>query len=536
MATKTKMTPDEFRVATYATLAPEIVDMAVASLVVEDLAHFDSSVEKRKQAEIKKFRRAVLKSYIEVRKHYKGQHDQKDHGNREPKNQPIENFLSERQRAMFDEAFPQGGLEDDILGWITGRGFLDYAKQRQAQAQREYEASIANSVEGDIGNLGTLLGRDLSGAAHQAGHAERILGSAQDANWTMATREAIDYFGVGESGVGKAVAALSLLGRYGPRLAQRLTMYRNRFQGHVLPPDPGNIKGYNGNDMKAKVSNYLWNRVKEQGRGSRLSAESGGSIPSEGLIINQDGEVVARALGVAGDTYMPFNYNQLSKFKGSTLVRSRDLGGPTREDLHQAMLLGADTVRVVSRNGVFEIGLSDISKGLRNTNHISILNRYDRLLSNTNRDYDGYDRALQALRSEFPLYFKEARGVKASPDSHIPDRKYKAYQAQTPPRPSTLSSVRDAAQGVLGPSPTSQPARVITAPTGQPVRTTSNAYERQYGTRTEAPERPTSTRTLTDEQLAAVDFLRDAPIDDDEKREILAEIGMDMDTLREMTE
>lgn len=98
---------------------------------------------------------------------------------------------------------------------------------------------------------------------------------------------------------------------------------------------------------------------------SKLQMESGKLPPSEGVIINADGDIVTQAVGYNEDHYLPFNLKNLKGLQGGSYVRTRSTGGLTSEDIYTGLIAGARSVTVVSRTGVFTLDFNDDLRGGR---------------------------------------------------------------------------------------------------------------------------------------------------------------------------
>lgn len=98
---------------------------------------------------------------------------------------------------------------------------------------------------------------------------------------------------------------------------------------------------------------------------SEIQRKSGRIPPSEGVLINRDGAIVAQAVGHADDHYLPFNLKNLKSLNGGEYVRSRSKGGLTTEDIYTGLVSGARQVTVVSNSGVFTINFEDDFRGGR---------------------------------------------------------------------------------------------------------------------------------------------------------------------------
>lgn len=101
---------------------------------------------------------------------------------------------------------------------------------------------------------------------------------------------------------------------------------------------------------------------------SELHRQSGKIPPSEGIIIDRDGEIVTQAVGFAEDHYLPFNLKNLKNLDGGTYVRTRSRGGLSTEDIYTGLVSGAREVTVVSNSGTFTIEFSPDFRGVRRYN------------------------------------------------------------------------------------------------------------------------------------------------------------------------
>jgi hypothetical protein len=109
---------------------------------------------------------------------------------------------------------------------------------------------------------------------------------------------------------------------------------------------------------------YLVKRLPSK-RLADLQLNSGKIPPSEGVIINSEGEIVTQAVGYQEDHYLPFNLKNLKGLKGGAYVRTRSSGGLTSEDIYTGLVGGARSVTVVSRSGVFTLDFDDHLRGGR---------------------------------------------------------------------------------------------------------------------------------------------------------------------------
>jgi len=114
----------------------------------------------------------------------------------------------------------------------------------------------------------------------------------------------------------------------------------------------------------------------------KLQLESGGTPPSEGFLLDKEGNIVTQAVGYGDDHYLPFNLRHLAKLRGGEYIRSRSVGGPTSEDIYTGLMAGAKRVTVVSRSGTFTVDFKDDFTGKRRYNDKAkrMVGRYEKLL------------------------------------------------------------------------------------------------------------------------------------------------------------
>jgi len=96
-----------------------------------------------------------------------------------------------------------------------------------------------------------------------------------------------------------------------------------------------------------------------------LQLASGNTPPSEGVIINSNGQLATQAVGYADDHYLPFNLKNLKSLKGGEYIRTRSVGGLTAEDVYAGLVSGARQVTVTSRSGTFTMTFEDDFRGGR---------------------------------------------------------------------------------------------------------------------------------------------------------------------------
>lgn len=110
--------------------------------------------------------------------------------------------------------------------------------------------------------------------------------------------------------------------------------------------------------------NYLARKLPSP-KATELSIEAGRVPPSQGVIIDDSGNVVTEAMGYASDHYLPFDLRNLGRLNGGQYVRTRAMGGPTAEDVYTGLLTGARQMQVVSNSGVFTVEFDPSLRGGR---------------------------------------------------------------------------------------------------------------------------------------------------------------------------
>jgi len=109
-----------------------------------------------------------------------------------------------------------------------------------------------------------------------------------------------------------------------------------------------------------------------------LQLKSGGTAPSEGVIITPEGQVISQSSGARNDHFVPFNMKtQANKLPGNEFVRTRTSGGLTEEDIAAAVHTGASRATVVSNSGVFSVEFSGASNQKMNA---AMIKDYGKLL------------------------------------------------------------------------------------------------------------------------------------------------------------
>lgn len=130
---------------------------------------------------------------------------------------------------------------------------------------------------------------------------------------------------------------------------------------------------------------------------TELSVQSGEIPPSQGVIIDSDGDIVSQAVGYNGDHYLPFDLRNLGALKGGQYVRTRAVGGPTTEDIYTGLMTGTRQLQVVSNSGVFTLEFDPTLRGGRRYGDKArrMVTRYQQMLEAIARpDVELYERDL----------------------------------------------------------------------------------------------------------------------------------------------
>lgn len=211
---------------------------------------------------------------------------------------------------------------------------------------------------------------------------------------------------------GRFQFALQAISKFGPFTGSRVAYNYFRYGGYDLPMQVRGDAVYTdlGDQIPAPESQEntrAWSIQRLMGRLPTMhSHRAEAEPPSEGFIIDASGNIVAHAVGRGNDHYLPFSMKHLRAMRnqnGVEYVRRRMYGGPTVEDFHIAMSMGVDRFTVVSNQGVFSVNLRTRAHGIK-VEHFQIVERYAEILESTKLDFDGYRKAILAMRDEFPLH------------------------------------------------------------------------------------------------------------------------------------
>lgn len=151
-----------------------------------------------------------------------------------------------------------------------------------------------------------------------------------------------------------------------------------------------------------------------------LQLDSGNTPPSEGVIIDKEGNIAVQAVGYGDDHYLPFNLKNMKQLRGGEYIRTRSVGGPTSEDIYTGLLMGAKRIQVNSRSGSFIVEFEDDFTGKRRYNDKAkrMVRRYEQILDSVQSEQ--VDR--QSVRPEIRAQFSEEIDTKY-PGMRRPEKK-----------------------------------------------------------------------------------------------------------------
>jgi hypothetical protein len=168
------------------------------------------------------------------------------------------------------------------------------------------------------------------------------------------------------------------------RRVEILNAAKDQVQGTSRPNKP---TWQEQNAAGAAIMDYLQRPASEGGAAPQkglynLQLASGNTPPSEGVILDRDGQIVSQAIGYGDDHYLPFNLKNLKGLKGGSYIRNRSVGGLTSEDIYTGLVSGARRVTVVSRSGTFTMEFEPDFRGGRRHNDKAarMTRRYEQLL------------------------------------------------------------------------------------------------------------------------------------------------------------
>jgi hypothetical protein len=323
-------------------------------------------------------------------------------------------------------------------------GKYEAGPQGEYASAREYDQGRAMAVGNQMSYLGHEAEKPVAsfGERYHRMPNKQLSGTTDSLNRLEASGDLVTSLGLatGKTNVAVAGQAASLVGHYGPEAEKvvgpgmRKAAYR--YRGTERTPDkklntlqeqaaqrvlrqegksaPSGVKAVDALTPPQKVFaaeegaiNYMLGNVPDayEGKGrtgnraldsdmrrqnsrvprssmANLHRQSGKVTPSEGVMIDGQGNIVAQAVGYGEDHYIPFNLKNLGALKGGSYVRTRESGGLTSEDIYTGLLSGARSMTVVSNSGVFTMHFDDQLRGGRRYNDKAkqMVGRYEHIL------------------------------------------------------------------------------------------------------------------------------------------------------------
>jgi len=165
-------------------------------------------------------------------------------------------------------------------------------------------------------------------------------------------------------------------GRSGGRQQATHQMAAQRIMAERRDPTMDEIRA--GSEV---IANHLRSKMPDPNL-YKLQLASGNTPPSEGVMLNDKGQIITQAIGYGDDHYLPFNLKNLKGLKGGEYIRTRSVGGPTSEDIYTGLVAGARRITVISRSGTFTVTFEDDFRGGRRHNDKArrMTRRYEQIL------------------------------------------------------------------------------------------------------------------------------------------------------------
>ena len=295
--------------------------------------------------------------------------------------------------AQFNSMASVGGLQLARIAqvpndsWMQSLGRYDLDPSNGSRLTQFFNrlsagADVLNAVPGAekvasaarlIGNMGPEAERVLSPYVRQAAYRYRGTEkepdlalvtefNSQEMNWVDATAEQ----GAGSLAARELEAQL-VADRPGQRAradivagsaAYRIAQARR----NGAPFTPDELKLQVRSDVAAR---HMMTTLPDDPFVAEVSRAAGDVLPSQGVLIDADGDVVSQAVGYADDHYLPFDLKNLAALQGGQYVRTRVQGGLTAEDIYTSVAMGARMATVVSSSGVFSIEFDPNFRGAR---------------------------------------------------------------------------------------------------------------------------------------------------------------------------
>lgn len=271
-----------------------------------------------------------------------------------------------------------GVFGDDINGEAVQRPGIKRFFSRTQAAGNVLEGITGAEKYGKMvrlaGEFGSEADRALGPAAQRAAY--RYRGTEKEADPTLrrafTSRDMQLVDAVGEANSGDDLARVDQI-REGIKQQKRERGGTSPVLGaleHRLTESANSPEPMLGDELAMKVRSdvaaaHMMSTLPDDPRAAELSRLSGHVLPSQGVIIDHDGDVVSQAVGYGEDHYLPFDLKNIRALKGGQYVRTRMEGGPTGEDVYALVATGARMGTVVSSSGVFTFEMDPNFRGRR---------------------------------------------------------------------------------------------------------------------------------------------------------------------------
>lgn len=290
-------------------------------------------------------------------------------------------FFNNRNKHIVDVTYyPAGAASSSVAGQMRATnngmnpaGVAAWQGIKTAQMmQMENDPELTGSTRGmrNVGNAAQLaetLGLGSSPKAQAAIQAGKMVGElgpeAEQVLGPGIRRAAYRYRGTERAKPDKEIT-MALDATLRPVAQSGQHMSPEVIRSAITAPRPaeGTDETYGSPLIRA-----MQNRLPDQNLVD-LHANSGRITPSEGILLDAQGNILSQAVGNADDHYLPFNLRKISNARGGSYIRTRALGGPTTEDVYAGLMAGLDSMTVVSNSGVYTITFDESFKGGRRYN------------------------------------------------------------------------------------------------------------------------------------------------------------------------
>ena len=307
-----------------------------------------------------------------------------------------------------------------------------------------------------VGTMGPEAERVLSPYVRQAAYRYRGTEKEPDADlvreFNSADMRRVDAIATSGTGSPEAAALVDALvpnkpgGKANTDIVQGSAAYRIALAERARRP-------FTRDELRMQVrsdvaARHLLNTLPSDPFVAEVSRKAGDVLPSQGILIDADGDVVSQAVGYADDHYLPFDLKNLASLRGGQYVRTRVQGGLTAEDIYASVALGSRMSTVVSSSGVFSIEFDPNFRGAR-ANSDKARQMYDRYVKILDAvDGSGlYRKDIEpAKKAELRRQANMASAEKEEQDSIFEQMVERERQSQSSLTQEDLEQIQEAAQ------------------------------------------------------------------------------------------